>query len=247
MRAAGAMRPLPNRPPATIVTTRIRISPDELLKALRRSPAPALREALESTLRRLQGDARNGRGLLTEVLGQADAFVEWEHYPPRDAVDPRSGFRFYYHAHEAARRAADEHGHFHVFATRARVRGDEPSYVHLFAISVDARGMPTRVFTTNRWVTGEHWQSAPTVLSALRRLDLSGARPRRVAGWVQDMARLFAPQIEAVIRERDLRIAERARRQPLQQLLEDRRTHIVSQCAVDLARQFECLEQAGVA
>ena len=229
------------------MTTRIRIPSDELLKALRRTPAPSLREALESTLRRLQGDARNGRGLLAEVLGQDGAFVEWEHYPPRDAVDRRSGFRFYYHAHEAARRAVDEHGHFHVFAARAAARDGEPAYMHLFAISVDARGMPTRVFTTNRWVTGEHWQSAPSVLRALRRLDLSGARPRRVAAWVQDMARLFSPQIEAVIHERDRRIAERARRQPLQQLLEDRRTHIVSQCAVDLARQFECLERAGVA
>lgn len=225
----------------------IRVPRAELLKALRRQPRPALREAAQATVGRLQASARSGRNLLADVLGRDDAFTEWAHYPRNDAVDSRSGYRFYYHAHAAAERAPGEHGHFHVFAPRTPRTPGEPAHAHLFALSVDARGMPTRVFTTNRWVTAEHWQDARWTLRAVRALDLSHARPRRVAGWLQDMARLFAPQIAQVIRRRDLRIAERAGRQELALVLEDRRTHIVSQCQVDLARQFRLLQDAGVA
>lgn len=227
--------------------SRIVLSRAHVLEALRRAPPQPLRAALLSTLQRLQTSTRSGRSVLSDVLGRASAFTEWEHYPPRDAVDAASGFRFYYHAHEQARRARGEHGHFHVFAARLARAAGEADYAHLFAISVDARGLPLRVFCTNRWVTAEHWEDADWVLQRLRRLDLSRARPRRVAGWVQDMAHLFAPQIEAVVRERDRRIAQRATRRALQCVLEDRRTHVVAQCPVDLARQFDGLRTVGIA
>ncbi len=226
------------------MSTRTAVSREGVLEALRRAPLRPLEAALETTLDHLQASARSGRGLLADLLGRAEAFAEWEHYPPRDALDARSGYRFYYHAHAAQQRARDEHGHFHVFAPR---RAGEAGYVHLFALSVDARGMPLRVFTTNRWVTAEDWQDAAWTLRALRRLDLSGARPRRVASWLQGMACLFAPQIQAAVLERDHRIAQRARQRPLERVLEDRRSHIVSQCPVDLARQFEFLQAAGIA
>jgi hypothetical protein len=203
-----------------------------------------MQAALQTTLGHLQASARSGRGVLADLLGRAEAFAEWEHYPPRDALDARSGYRFYYHAHAAQQRVRDEHGHFHVFAPS---RGAGADYAHLFALSLDARGMPLRVFTTNRWVTAEHWRDAAWTLRALRRLDLSGARPRRVASWLQGMACLFAPQIQAVVLERDRRIAGRAAQRPLERVLEDRRSHIVSQCAVDLAEQFEFLQAAGIA
>lgn len=232
---------------ANALNSRIRLPHDALLAAVGRAPRQPLRDALQATLAHLQSCARSGRGLLSDVLGSEAAFAEWRHYPENDAVDPRSGYRFYYHAHAAAQRARDEHGHFHVFAPRPRRAAGQAAHAHLFAVSVNAQGMPTRVFTTNRWVTAEHWESAPWILRALRGLDLSGARPRRVADWVQNMARLFAPQIQEVIRQRDLRIAERARHNALDRVLEDRRTHIITQCQVDLARQFRFLQDAGLA
>ncbi len=232
---------------ANTSSSRIRIPRAELLAGLRGAARQPMRDALEATLAHLQACARSGRGLLNDVLGTQPAFAEWQHYPRNDAVDPQSGYRFYYHAHAAAQLARDEHGHFHVFAPRAALAPGQPAHAHLFALSVNAQGWPTRVFTTNRWVTAEHWEDARWSLRALRGLDLSRARPRRVAGWVQNMACLFAPQIQEVIRQRDLRIAQRAQRQALQQVLEDRRTHIVSQCQIDLARQFRFLQDAGVA
>ncbi|MEE8172364.1 MAG: hypothetical protein V3T62_05480, partial [Alphaproteobacteria bacterium] len=34
---------------------------------------------------------------------------------------------------------------------------------HIIGISMDAKGMPIRLFTTNRWVTGEAWYKARDV------------------------------------------------------------------------------------
>ncbi len=225
----------------------IRIPRAALLEDLRRSPRQALDDSVQATLRHLQHSARGGRGLLADVLGRQTAFSEWEHYPHGDARDGRSGYRFYYHAHAASQRAAGEHGHFHVFAPRPRAAAGEAGHAHLFALSVDDRGWPMRVFTTNRWVTAEHWENARWILQALRRLDLAQARPRRVADWLQHMACLFAPQIREVVRQRDRRIDQRLLRQPASRVLEDRRTHIVSQCRVDLGWQFRLLQDAGVA
>ena len=42
--------------------------------------------------------------------------------------------------------------------------------MHLAALSLDVNGQPVRWFTTNRWVTGEHWR--PAVL--IERLAASG-------------------------------------------------------------------------
>ena len=229
------------------MSTRIAPSRERLLDALRQTPRRPLDAALQGTLRHLRASARSGRGVLADLLARAEGFAEWEHYPPRDALDARSGYRFYYHAHAAQQRVRGEHGHFHVFAPRRPRRAGEADYAHLFGLSVDARGMPLRVFTTNRWVTAEHWQDAAWTLRALRRLDLSHARPRRVAHWLEHMTRLFAPQIEAVVLERDRRVAERTRRRPREQVLEDRRSHILSQCAADLARQLDMLQAADLA
>jgi hypothetical protein len=226
------------------VAAQLSLGRAELVAALRAAPRRRLRDAAERMLDDIEHDARKGRSVLSDLLGRRAAFEVWEHYPARDAVDAHSGYRFYYHAHE--RRSAGEHGHFHVFAPLPP-RAGEADYVHLVGLSVDARGFPLRVFTTNQWVTAERWVPAPRILRALDRLDLSHARPSRVARWVQDSTRLFAPQIAAVVRRRDARIAQRAMRLGEDSARQDRRTHIVSQCRVDLSRQFEFMEAAGFA
>ena len=243
-----AQLPMSTSPPrdadAPAVAAQVRIGRSELLAALRTAPRRRLREAAARLLDDIERDARKGRSVLAELLGRRTAFEVWAHYPARDAVDAHSGYRFYYHAHE--RRMHGEHGHFHVFAPLAP-RAGEADYVHLVGLSVDARGFPLRVFTTNQWVTAERWTPASRILRALERLDLSQARPSRVARWVQDSMRLFAPQIAAVVQRRDARITQRAASLGDDGARADRRTHIVSQCRVDLLRQFEFLEAAGIA
>ncbi len=230
---------------------RLRVPRDDVVKWLRTAPKSRQDEigrAAADLIASIDGYARRGRGLLSHVLGRSGAFEEWEHYPSRDAKDRHSGYRFYYHAHAARQRMPSEHGHFHIFGPVSRVRGEpKPDYTHLIGLSVDARGFPLRVFTTNQWVTAEHWNPADEILTQIGQLDLAEARPRTVARWVQASTRLFAPQIDAVVRLRDLRLAQRTRQLGRDAALNDRRTHIVSQCPVDLAGQFECLEVAGLA
>ncbi len=230
--------------PTPALSSSVALSRDALVAALRSAPRQRLLDAAASLLAGIERDARRGRSVLSELLGRRGSCEVWEHYPARDAIDLRSGYRFYYHAH--AQNARGEHGHFHVFA-QVPERPGQPDYTHLVGISVDSRGFPLRVFTTNQWVTAERWGSAAQVLRAIERMDLTQARPTRVARWVQDTTRLFTPQIAAALQRRDARIAQRAARIGVDAARNDRRTHVVSQCRVDLAAQFRHLEAAGIA
>jgi len=186
---------------------------------------------------------QQGKTVISEIIGNA-AFVEWEHYPPRDAKS-RSGALFYYHAHAAAQRMPAEHGHFHVFAPSNRA--DCPSdqrYTHIAGLSVDAHGMPLRVFTTNQWVTAECWEDADRVCTLARQTALKDARPHNVGKWLDAVLNFFRPQIDLVTHMRDARakaLMERGRTH----LLEDRRTHILSQCRIDFSTQIVALEELG--
>jgi len=207
--------------------------------------------------------AQRGVGMAQAALGGARECVELRHYPARDALDRASGTQFYYHAHGSRRRPGDEHGHFHVFA-RTPGRGDripgrgertcglgdaasaDPDFFHVAALSLDARGRPIRWFTTNRWVTGEHWADAARVIAALPLLRPRAAgRLAPVADWLDAMLRLYARPLAALIRRRDAVIARRAARSDLASVFEDRRLDVVTECAVDLPAHLARLQAAG--
>ncbi len=237
-----------------------RLAPAELKTLLQAEPVQRrerIAEAAGALLGCIDTYAKRGAGMLADVLGKHAQFEEWAHYPTGDAVDRSSGYSFYYHAHEARQRMRGEHGHFHVFGpapATGRHRspaggvpgGATSSYLHIVGISVDDRGFPLRLFTTNQWVTDERWLPAPTVITTLHRLDLRHARPVRLARWVEATTRLFSVQIAALLHRRDARVEDKARHIARERLLADRRTHILSQCRVDLASQFQFLEGAGI-
>ena len=128
---------------------------------------------------------------MTEVLNGAGTVTEWEHFPAGDVVDPETHSQFYYHAHAAEERVAGEHGHFHTFVRPKRLfpdiaarhgarrqAGDEAAWVaHLIGISTDASGKVIRLFTTNRWVTGEVWYDADSVIAMLDRFAMTKETP----------------------------------------------------------------------
>jgi hypothetical protein len=231
-----------------------------LLRALPPQRQEQMLQAAADVLDCIQNYSRRGTSVLADMLGKHAQFDEWTHYPSKDAVDTTSGYRFYYHAHAANERVRREHGHFHVFGptsvaasvlafnkpTDVAVKNGATDYTHIVGISVDERGFPIRLFTTNRWVTAEQWLPAASVINVLLQLDLSLAKPARAARWVQGMARLFAVQIAELIHLRDARIAAKSIAANRERLFEDRRRHILSQCPIDLARQFQFLEGAGI-
>ncbi len=189
--------------------------------------------------------ARDGASVVSAVMGDTAEPREWTHYPSGDARDTDTGYRFFYHCHRDMPAAWGEHGHFHLFvrAGVATADGREP-LTHLVALSVDARGLPLRVFTTNRWVTDETWRPAPDVLSALDdfRVSPGAARLAGVADWLAAMTVLFRPQIERVIKARDQRLADLASRGSRPNLLDDRRLHVLTSEPVSLEDSVAALD-----
>lgn len=175
----------------------------------------AAADEVEECLRVLD---KGGINLVGEILRDEGKFVEWDHYPKGDIYDKETHSQFYYHAHPSDLRAP-EHGHFHTFmrakglpksikpapmpTSVTRPRGKD-AIGHVVGISMDKQGLPIWMFTTNRWVTGESWYAAEDVIKMLDLFDIDHAAPSWPTNrWVGAVIRLFRPQVEWLLRERD--------------------------------------------
>jgi hypothetical protein len=217
--------------------------------------------------------AARGGGILAEIGAEEGSLVDWQRYPGGEVYDPQTHVQYFYHAHPAVDRAVREHGHFHTFlraegmplgvaplvlpeiavADAARPtpqaaplkHGARDEVSHLIAIALDSRGEPMRLFTTNRWVTGETWYRAEDVIRMLDRFtfgEIGG--PTVLNRWIGAMLALFRPQIVALLRQRDETVtAWRWRRRT--NVFEDIRLEITSSVEIDLGAQFAFLDRVG--
>lgn len=199
--------------------------------------------------------AENGKNAVSEILSQADEFYQWDHYPKGDVYCFDSHAQYYYHAHPPENRDndwGDEHGHFHTFL-RPRgfpenVRpdaalGDQPS--HLVAVSMNFSGVASRLFTTNRWVTGEAWYDAGVVGRLLHHFDISHDAPsRQINVWISNLLVLFRPTIQALLHARDDVLATHRPAHDALHVHEDRDLEVASIIDIDVARQCAALEGA---
>ncbi|MGH6662348.1 MAG: DUF6969 family protein [Rhodospirillales bacterium] len=210
---------------------------------------------------------KSDANIVGEVLRGHGEFFEWDHYPPGDVYDHDTHAQYYYHTHPPEGRAkkfGSEHGHFHTFLrpkgmpTKVKPapvpdykqpEGDNDALTHFVAIAMDRAGFPIRLFTTNRWVTGETWYEAKSVIAMLDRFIIDLAHPSwPVNMWISAMLRLFGPDIEALLVERDRAIDDWQRRHPGDNVYEDRRLEITSirdiSVDVQIARVQEALRSA---
>ena len=174
--------------------------------------------------------AESGRTLSEAALCGAREFVEWQHYPTNDLVDEVSGYEFYYHAHSADEMPNGEHGHFHV------IRRDVNAFHHLIGIALNQQGLPTRLFTTNQWVTGEVMADSKTVIKSIQGFEIvTKGRMALVAKWIGALIQLFTTEIEGLIYERDQKIAQLVAEQGNRELvLNSKKNHVLSECKIDL-------------
>ncbi len=203
--------------------------------------------------------AKTRDNIVGELLREAGTFYEWNHYPEGDVYDPETHSQYYYHAHPKGTRF-DEHGHFHTFV---RPRGmppgiapapvpdfvppedDNDALSHLVAISMDPHGLPQRLFTTNRWVTGEVWYAADDVCRLLDCFLIDHARPSwPVNRWISAMFRLFRPEMEALLRERDRAVARWREAHPGENVYEDRNLEVTSVMRIDVDTQIARVRDA---
>lgn len=182
--------------------------------------------------------AQAGNSLVHAAMAGGQSCVELQHYPRHDIVDTVHHTRMYYHAHGSRRKPDAEHGHFHLF-THGQQAGD---YMHLMGISLDAVGQPIRLFTTNRWVTGETWRDAAAVEEALARFEVvTRGRMAPVARWATAMVRLYFPQMVQLVRRRDAVMAQRSVHVDWEMLCEDRRLDVVTQRQISLVQRIQQL------
>jgi hypothetical protein len=214
-------------------------------------------------------------GVLGAALGGADA-APWQHYPAGDVFDPHTHAQFFYHAHGPGEREPREHGHFHAFlrargmppgtrplvlpelaiagapsapahsAPSAPAGEDGEPWCHLVGIAMDAQHRPFRLFTTNRWVTGETWYRAEDVAAMLDRFSLGpvGNEPF-LNQWVAALVAFYRPSIAALVAKRDEAVMGwRRRRRGKIHVFEDRRLEVTSAIDISLGADIRAIEEA---
>lgn len=200
------------------------------------------------------GLSRRGEHLLSRLLaGQAPR--QWAHYPPEDAIDPCSGYQWFYHSHSPEDRpGVIEHGHVHLFARNARWDRKRPSRPerafaelcghpsanpttrHLLTIGFDAKGLPISLFTVNSWVTGDLMLGADLTLKRLASMTLDTGHPE-VDAVIESVTRLCAPELRELMQRRD----EALRSHPAADKLQDEALELLSQVRIDLDIKLSAL------
>lgn len=199
--------------------------------------------------------ALRGEHLLHTVLGD-DAPRTWQHYPHDDAIDETSGYQWFYHSHSSDDRpGSPEHGHFHLFARRplwsrrlqSRAEKDFLALTgrprqsvntrHLLALSLDARGIPSTMFTVNSWVTGDLMLSAPTTAELLAAMHLDTGHVH-IDTVLRCVVALHGDEIGQLLEARDAAI----RKQGTLSVLEDRKLEILSETPIHLDQKLAKLD-----
>ncbi len=207
--------------------------------------------------------AKTGDNVVGEVLRDTGNFYEWDHYPKGDVYDRETHAQHYYHAHPPEQRFPEEHGHFHTFMRPKgmppglkpadvpdRPKKDDPNdeLSHLIAIAMTAAGFPTRLFSVNRWVTGETWYRAEDVCVLLDYFDIGHARPSWPTNrWISAMIRLFKPQIVELLTARDRAVQDWAERRPGTDVFEDRKLEVTSYLDVSVEDQVRAVTKVLLA
>lgn len=118
-------------------------------------------------------------------------------------------------------------------------------WIHLAAIAMDRAGRPLRLFTTNRWVTGETWYAAADIAASLDRFVIDGEQASPLDRWLTAMFGLFRPTVARLLAERDVAVMDfRRRRRGKVHVLEDRRLEITSSAAIDVDAEIRRIAAA---
>jgi len=225
------------------------------LKKLPREQLETMAVAGEQVLECYRVLQKSRSNVVAEVLRGQGEFYQLDHYPKGDVYDWETHSQYYYHSHREG-----EHGHFHTFlrekgmpkdcrpvkqseAAFMKERDDKLS--HLIAISMNRAGFPIGLFTTNRWITADNWYKAGDVIKMLDCFEMDLVRPSwPVNIWVTAMLRLFRPQIEELVSERDSTVADWQKKHRKKDVFEDRGCDIISTLRISVAAQIRRVNQA---
>ena len=233
------------------------------LNTLSKERLQAMSEAGQRVLECYRVLQKTNHNVVGELLDTAEDIFEWDHYPDGDVYDHETHAQYYYHAHppgERTEKFGEENGHFHTFL---RPRGmpkkikpvplpdyeepesDNDDLTHFVGISMNAAGYPVRIFTTNRWVTGEAWYKAEDVIELLDSFDMDMAWPSwPVNIWVTNLIQLFYPTIVDLLRERDKAVTDWEVRHPGINAYDDRDLELTSVKGISVEDQIKAVDAA---
>lgn len=229
-------------------------------------PRPRLDEMNDAGRRVLASEralAEAGSNVVAELLSSSEEFFQWDHYPAGDVFCPDSHAQYYYHSHPPDVRDntwGDEHGHFHTFLRPGgfpmdviagetaecgpNTREQNPP-AHLVAISMGFDGRAIRLFTTNRWVTGEAWYDAGVVTRLLPHFRIGHGNPSPETNeWVGAMLTLFQPTVEALLHARDEVVSAYETADAGVDVFDDKNLEVTSIINIDVDRQVAAVEAA---
>jgi hypothetical protein len=219
---------------------------------------PAMQEAAKSLLDCYASLASTHSHLLDELL-EGRSPEQWAHYPEGDVIDHTNGYQYFYHSHSPEERSNSEHGHFHLFAridagcnqideakerdflSRFGATPIDAGTGSLLCLSLDARGVPTKFFTVNRWVTGDRFFDAETTLGLLDRFSVTITQPPIVNQFLAAMVQLFWPQIEQLLVKRDEKLFNLVKHGNRTKIFEDKRTEVLTSVSIDVDKQMMML------
>ncbi len=191
---------------------------------------------------------KGGSNIVWEILRQSEPFKQWTHYPKGDVFDKESYSQYYYHAHPRTPTGEiwhDENGHFHLFMRKKGIpaaiqaleidRSQRPEgskeddICHIISISMDKQGYPIRLFTTNRWVSGESWYKAEDIITLLDYFNIDHSYPSWPLNlWLSSMVRVYKEEMADLLYQRDAAIAAWKKTHPDSNPYEDRGIEVPS-------------------
>ena len=233
------------------------------LDGLAVSHLEAMAEAGNNVLECYRVLNKSEANVVGEMLKGQGEFFEWDHYPSGDVYDWETHSQYYYHAHPPENRThkfGAEHGHFHTFlrprgmpsnikpapvADFEKPQDANDALTHFVGIAMNQAGFPIRLFTTNRWVTGEVWYTADDVISMVERFDIDQALPSwPVNIWITNMVKLFRPEIEVSLRKRDEIVARWEAANPGKNAYEDRELELTSIMDISVEERIKAVDKA---
>lgn len=190
---------------------------------------------------------RVGKSVISEVVPENEPFIVREHYPYSEVFDDETRSLYFYHSHRPG-----EHGHFHLFyCDQDKIQNYKPLFakahkaysVHLLAISIHPDGTPLGFFTTNQWITPkEWWYDYKAVQELVGSFEITHAYPSFPTNqWMNHMLRLFKPQIDDLLEERDLALEKTGL--PLEKALMHKKLDVLSFVPIDVETQLEVIDE----
>jgi hypothetical protein len=167
-------------------------------------------------------------------LEGSNTIKPYQRYPETPYYFGNQYWRAFYHCHESpeAIQGEDEHGHYHFF-TRSKI---EDEWSHVVAMGMNDYGQPTRLFTTNLWVTDGKWFDASLLLSQLNLLATSQDESL-ATDWLKYVLLLFQYEISELLVTRDYRI-EQLFPHHQEQCFLDRSVYYLSEMNINLNKQL---------